>query len=102
MKEVFVDSLYWIALTNPGDQWHRKAVAAKERRPEVPLVTTEDVLVEYLTYFGAHGPEVRRAAAREGLRSLHAMAGRILYITLAFRPDASASCNHRDARAGGA
>jgi predicted nucleic acid-binding protein len=58
VKEVFVDSLYWIALTNPGDQWHRKAVAAKERRPE-GLVTTEDVLVDDLLWSARPGSASR-------------------------------------------
>jgi len=64
VKEVFADSLYWIALTHPRDQWHQQAADAKKRRSEARLVTTEDVLVEYLTYFGAYGSDVRRTAAR--------------------------------------
>jgi len=64
VKEVFADSLYWIALTNPRDQWYQQAADAKKRRSEARLVTTEDVLVEYLTYFGAYGSDVRRTAAR--------------------------------------
>lgn len=64
MKEIFADAVYWIALTNPKDQWHQKAVDARNDRPETELVTTEDVLVEVLTYFGGYGPDVRRTAAR--------------------------------------
>lgn len=26
MSGVFVDALYWVASTNPHDQWHRKAL----------------------------------------------------------------------------
>jgi predicted nucleic acid-binding protein len=61
---VFADSVYWIAQINPEDQWHQEAVAAKKRRPDADLVTTEDVLVEVLTYFGGRGPDVRQTAAR--------------------------------------
>ena len=50
-------------MTNPEDQWHQEAVAARERLPDKHLTTTEDVLVGFLTYFGAHGAEVRRTAA---------------------------------------
>jgi predicted nucleic acid-binding protein len=61
---IFADSVYWIAITNPRDQWHETALAARERRSDADLVTTEDVLTEVLTYFGAYGPDVRRTAAR--------------------------------------
>ena len=64
MNTVFADSVYWIARINPEDQWHRKAVAARQRHPDAAVVTTEDVLVEVLTYFGGLGPDVRRTAAR--------------------------------------
>ncbi len=64
MSAMFADAVYWIALINPDDQWHQAAVSAREERPEEELVTTEDVLVEVLTYFGGYGPEVRRTAAR--------------------------------------
>lgn len=64
MTTVFADSVYWIAQINPEDQWHQEAIAAKQRRPDADLVTTEDVLVEVLTYFGGLGPDVRQTAAR--------------------------------------
>ena len=64
MNTVFADSVYWIARINPEDQWHREAVAARKRHSEVDVVTTEDVLVEVLTYFGGLGPDVRQTAAR--------------------------------------
>lgn len=63
MNLVFADSLYWIALTHPRDQWHQKAVAVRERLSASRLVTTEDILVEFLTYFGARGPKIRQTAA---------------------------------------
>jgi len=64
MNAIFADAVYWIALINPDDQWHRKAIAARGERPEAELVTTEDVLVEVLTYFGGYGSDVRRTAGR--------------------------------------
>ncbi|MCS4034689.1 putative nucleic acid-binding protein [Salinibacter ruber] len=64
MNAVFADSVYWIALINPDDQWHQKATAAREPRSDTEVMTTEDVLVEVLTYFGGYGPDVRRTAAR--------------------------------------
>jgi len=64
VNAIFADAVYWIALTNPNDQWHETAVAARTEHSTAELVTTEDVLVEVLTYFGGYGPDVRRTAAR--------------------------------------
>jgi predicted nucleic acid-binding protein len=44
MKPAFLDTQYLLALVNPDDQWHDRALdAAGTRRP---LVTTDAVLVE--------------------------------------------------------
>ena len=48
MKVVYADSGYWIALQNPRDQWHRKAVEVTERLGDFRIVTSAMVLVEYL------------------------------------------------------
>ena len=42
---VFVDTVYWLALINRRDSWHRKAMEWAARIAE-PLVTTEPVLTE--------------------------------------------------------
>lgn len=64
MNAIFADAVYWIALTNPEDQWHRKAIVTRKKHPKAELVTTEDVLVEGLMYFGGYGPDVRQTASR--------------------------------------
>jgi len=64
MSVMFADAVYWIALINPEDQWHRKAAAARNERSDEELITTEDVLVEVLTYFGGYGPDVRETTTR--------------------------------------
>ena len=46
MKRVFADTIYWIALINPRDQWHDKAVEAGKSLGKVTLVTTDNVLEE--------------------------------------------------------
>ena len=45
MNVVFADTVYFLALLNPMDQWH---VRARElsRKPPGPLLTTEFVLME--------------------------------------------------------
>ena len=54
MKRVFADTSYWIALLNPRDELHHKAVAASQEFSE--LATTEMVLVEFLNAFSDRGP----------------------------------------------
>ncbi len=64
MKAVFVDTHYWIAITRPGDQWHESAKAAREALGPVLLVTTDEVLTEYLAAL-SHGGEMLRKLAVE-------------------------------------
>lgn len=42
---VFADTVFWLALVNPGDTWHGSAAAWAAQIDE-PLVTTEAVLTE--------------------------------------------------------
>ena len=52
MRRVFVDTLYWIAITNKGDAWHGAAIEAKRRLRHVQTVTTDSVLIEFLGAVG--------------------------------------------------
>ena len=45
MKSVFADTVYFLALLNPADQWHPQARSLSLQLPG-PLVTTEFVLLE--------------------------------------------------------
>ena len=63
MTEVFVDTAYLIALARRSDQWHDTAIAARHRIGEVPLVTTDEVLTEFLTAMSKAGPGLREDAA---------------------------------------
>jgi uncharacterized protein len=69
MRTVFADALYWVALTNPHDQWHQQALAASRTLQRVRLVTTEEVLVEYLNFLASAGSHLRRKA-REAVRRM--------------------------------
>ena len=64
MKVAFVDTLYFVALFNPRDQWHERALAASKLVAETKLITTEDVLVELLNFFSEYGEKARRAVIR--------------------------------------
>jgi predicted nucleic acid-binding protein len=58
MTAVFADTFYWIALTLPRD-------AAYERAQQVTddIVTTEEVLAEYLTFFSEAPKYLRQEVA---------------------------------------
>ena len=55
---VFGDTFYWIALILPGDAAHTRA-----RQVADDVVTTEEVLTEYLTFFSAAPEYLRRQVA---------------------------------------
>jgi predicted nucleic acid-binding protein len=62
VRRVFADTLYWLALFVPGDEWAEAAVTAD--LADALLVTTEEVLSEFLTAVCARGDHARRLACR--------------------------------------
>lgn len=64
MDEVFADAFYWIALANPGDQWHDAAKKFDESNPNTLLVTTEEVLTEFLNFYAEAGNHRRKIVSR--------------------------------------
>ena len=67
MRRVFADTLYWLALFVPGDAWAESAGIVD--CSDALLVTTEEVLSEFLTAVCAHGDHIRRLACR-GVREV--------------------------------
>jgi predicted nucleic acid-binding protein len=65
VRRVFADTLYWIALMNPRDQWRDRALAASQSLRDACLVTTEEVLTEVLNGLSAAGPHMRADASVE-------------------------------------
>lgn len=63
MRRVFADSLYWIALSHQGDQWHATALKASHVLQRAEIVTTQEMLGELLTAF-RYNPQLRGIAAR--------------------------------------
>ncbi len=62
MNEVFVDTNYLIALTVPGDAWSEQARQARANIPDARLVTTDEVLIEFLAAVSSAGGAVRERA----------------------------------------
>ena len=63
MITVFIDTLYWVALINPQDQWHESAVQVRAALIPFHGVTTETVLIEVANYFCASGVGGRATVA---------------------------------------
>lgn len=64
MKSVFVDSQYWIAMAHPKDSWRPAAKAATKALGDILMVTTDEVLTEFLTSLSGGGPDLRRVAGK--------------------------------------
>lgn len=60
MIKRFVDSLYFIAILLPKDQWHQAAMRFDTVEGNLVLVTTEDVLIEVLNFFSEYGANLRK------------------------------------------
>jgi predicted nucleic acid-binding protein len=64
MREVFADTLYWIATVRPNDPYERAAKEARQAVDPCMIVTTDDVLYEFVTAFAKSGPWLREKAVR--------------------------------------
>lgn len=53
MSAVFADTFYWIALINPGDRYAQEVQRFDDLLSGGNVFTTEEVLVEVLTFFAA-------------------------------------------------
>jgi predicted nucleic acid-binding protein len=64
MKTVFVDTVYWIAIVRPNDQWKDAATKAREELGRVRLITTDEVLTEFLAALSKGRARLRLGAAK--------------------------------------
>lgn len=64
MKRVFADAVYWIAAANRKDQWNAKVTGVMRSLGPTMLITTEEVLDEFLTHYSGHGAVLRAVAAQ--------------------------------------
>ena len=62
MKLVFADTVYWVALINPKDEWRSQARSATALLGGAEIITTDSILIEVLNFFAEHGDEARRRA----------------------------------------
>jgi predicted nucleic acid-binding protein len=71
MRHVFADTMYWIALASLHDQWHAAAIQVSRTLQGTLIVTTEEVLSEFLAHFCEHGPRIRQGSVHyvEGIQA---------------------------------
>jgi uncharacterized protein len=70
MTGLFADTFYWIALTDFTDSAHRRALDLTYERSESSIVTTDEVLAEFLTFFATATLSMRRNALTAAQRIL--------------------------------
>lgn len=70
MRVVFADTGYWVALLNPHDDLHDKAVNLSKAVQPAHIITTEMVLIEVLNDFSDRGEYFRQIAVNL-IRSLY-------------------------------
>ncbi len=64
MKSVFADAFYWIAIARPSDSWGNAAREARDQLGDVELVTTDEVLTEFVNALSKGGSNLRRTTIR--------------------------------------
>ena len=65
MRKIFADSVYWIALINPTDQWRQRAITVSRELKDFSIITTDEILTETLNYFAESGEYFRGIVTRE-------------------------------------
>ena len=64
MKRVFADAGYWIALFNPRDRLHGKALEVVKTLSNAKIVTSQIVLLEFLNHYASFGSYFRQGAVK--------------------------------------
>ena len=64
MKAIFADTFYWAALTSIDDPAHARAMDLSRSLAPDRIVTTDEVLVEYLTFYSGARPAIRALAGK--------------------------------------
>jgi predicted nucleic acid-binding protein len=62
VRAVFADTFFWVALTNPNDSRHQEAIGLEAVLAGATIVTTDEILTEFMTFYSAD-PWLRHRAA---------------------------------------
>jgi uncharacterized protein len=63
VRFIFADTGYWVALLNPGDNLHQKAMSLSQTLQPTHIVNSEMVLTEVLNDFSKRGEYLRDVAS---------------------------------------
>lgn len=63
-NRLFADACYWVALLHRDDQLHAAACAAEQEFRNAQIITTDEVLTEFLSFFSHRGPQMRSLAVQ--------------------------------------
>ncbi|MEW5798977.1 MAG: PIN domain-containing protein [Bacteroidota bacterium] len=63
MRDVFADTVYWVAILNPKDQFHISAIESSKTIGSSLIYTTDSVLTEVLNEFSGKGDFWRNKAS---------------------------------------
>jgi predicted nucleic acid-binding protein len=66
---LLADTFYWLALARPRDPWHAAASQWARTHPSTTIVTTDEILTEFLNALAGTGP-VGRAYAAETVHDI--------------------------------
>jgi uncharacterized protein len=64
VRAVFADTFYWVALISTEDTAHQRAMDLSRALAPDRIVTTDEMLLEYLAFFAAARPSVRAEAGK--------------------------------------
>ena len=64
---LFVDSVYFIAMFDPRDQWRRLAEPFTDEFASRQVVTTDGIIAEFLAHFSRFGHDLRNRVAQHAL-----------------------------------
>jgi predicted nucleic acid-binding protein len=62
VRAIFADTFYWAALTSTDDAAHERALVLSRSIAPDTILTTDEVLAEYLAFFAGARPSVRAKA----------------------------------------
>jgi predicted nucleic acid-binding protein len=71
MKSIFADTFYWTALLNPKDEYHAIVKNYSRQLEFAILVTSDEVITEFLNFFSNYHPLMRQGAVQRAKEILN-------------------------------
>jgi len=78
MTAIFADTFYWVALADFADSSHQRALALTAEMAASHIITTDEVLTEYLSFFSTAQSQFPREAAESVERLLASSVVRVI------------------------